>query len=123
MAGASSRDIEAEFRTDYDFSVVDLEYLPGPAARCRRDAAADLDGLYESLLDRRIDDLDPVERCLLRMGCFELRERIDVPYRVVINEAVALAKKFGAADSYRYVNGILDKVARELRGAEVSAAS
>jgi N utilization substance protein B len=122
MAGASSRDIEAEFRTDYDFSVVDLEFFQS-LLHGVVNAAADLDGLYESLLDRRIDDLDPVERCLLRMGCFELRERIDVPYRVVINEAVALAKKFGAADSYRYVNGILDKVARELRGAEVSAAS
>jgi len=66
-------------------------------------------------------DLDPVERALLRMGTFELRDRIDVPYKVVINEAVALAKKFGATDSFRYINGVLDKVARELRQLEIAA--
>ena len=67
------------------------------------------------MLDRALDDLDPIERNLLRMGTFELKERIDVPYKVVINEAVSLAKKFGATESHRYINGILDKVASELR--------
>lgn len=121
MAGASPRDIEAEFRTDYDFSVVDLEYfqalLHGVAAE-----AETLDDLYAPLLDRKLGELDPIERALLRMGSFELRARIDVPYRVVINEAVALAKKFGATESYKYVNGVLDKLARQLRGPEVSVA-
>jgi N utilization substance protein B len=70
------------------------------------------------LLDRALDDLDPIERNLLRMGTFELKERIDVPYKVVINEAVSLAKKFGATESHRYINGILDKVASELRTVE-----
>ena len=65
-----------------------------------------------------MDDLDPIERNLLRMGTFELKERIDVPYKVVINEAVSLAKKFGATESHRYINGILDKVASELRTVE-----
>ncbi len=64
-----------------------------------------------------------IERTLLRMGTYELRERLDVPYKVVINEAVALAKKFGATDSHKYINGVLDKAARELREAEVAAAS
>ena len=120
MAAASPRDIEAEFRTDYDFGAVDLEYfqalLRGVAA-----AAEELDACYAPLLDRKLEELDPIERSLLRMGCFELRERIDVPYRVVINEAVALARKFGAADSYKYINGVLDGLARELRGVEVGA--
>jgi N utilization substance protein B len=57
------------------------------------------------------------------MGTFELRERLDVPYKVVINEAVALAKKFGATDSHKYINGVLDKAARQLRKAETDAAS
>ena len=70
------------------------------------------------MLDRALDDLDPIERNLLRMGTFELKERIDVPYKVVINEAVSLAKKFGATESHRYINGILDKVASELRTVE-----
>ena len=81
----------------------------------------ELDGLYASFLDRQLKELDPIELALLRMGAFELRERIDVPYRVVINEAVALAKKFGAADSFKYINGVLDRLARQLRGPEVGA--
>lgn len=122
MAGAPTTDIEAEFRTDYDFSVVDLEYfqalLHGVAPE-----AEELDALYEPLLDRKLAELDPIERSLLRMGAFELRDRIDVPYRVVINESVALAKKFGASESFRYINGVLDKLAAQLRAPEISAAS
>ena len=122
MAGAALSDIEAEFRTEYDFSHVDLEYfqalLHGVPAQ-----VDELESVFEPLLDRKLSDLDPIERTLLRMGTFELRERLDVPYKVVINEAVALAKKFGATDSHKYINGVLDKAARELREAEVAAAS
>ena len=121
MAGASPTTIEAEFRSDYDFDVVDLEYFQALVHGVPAQAES-LDALYEPLLDRRLDELDPVERSLLRMGCFELRERVDVPYRVVINEAVALAKKFGASESYRYVNGVLDRLATQLREPEVRAA-
>lgn len=120
MAGASTRDIEAEFRTDYNFTPVDLEYFQA-LIHGVPPVAEDLDALLEPLLDRELRELDPIERSLLRMGAFELRDRIDVPYRVVINEAVALAKKFGAAESYKYINGVLDKLARQLRGPEVSA--
>ena len=77
-----------------------------------------LELVFEPALDRGLDDLDPIERNLLRLGTFELRDRIDVPYKVVISEAVALAKKFGATDSHRYINGVLDKVSRELRTVE-----
>ncbi|CAA0093011.1 Transcription antitermination protein NusB [Halioglobus japonicus] len=122
MAGASVSDIEAEFRADYDFSHVDLEYfqallheIPG--------CVDQLDAAMEPLLDRELDDLGPIERTLLRMGMYELTHRIDVPYKVVINEEVALAKKFGATDSHKYVNGVLDKAARQLRKVEIDAAS
>jgi N utilization substance protein B len=122
MAGASLSVIEAEFLDDYDFEHVDLEYfqallheIPG--------CVDELEAHLSPLLDRGLDDLDPIERTLLRMGCWELAERLDVPYKVVINEAVALAKKFGATDSHKYVNGVLDKVARELRKVEIEAAS
>jgi N utilization substance protein B len=121
MASSPPRTIEAEFRTDYDFSVVDLEYFQA-LLHGVPPLAEELDALYGPLLDRELRELDPIERCLLRMGSYELRERIDVPYRVVINEAVSLAKKFGAADSYKYINGVLDKLAAQLRGPEVSAA-
>ncbi len=120
MADTAVNVIEAEFRSDYDFSNVDLEYFQAllhgiPAA------VDDLDSTYESLLDRRLDELDPIERTLLRMGTWELKERIDVPYRVVINEAVALARKFGATDGHKYINGVLDRLSRDLRSVEVSA--
>ena len=121
MAGASLGSIEAEFRSDYDFSNVDLEYfqalLHGVPAH-----VDELEAMIEPLLDRKLSDLDPIERTLLRMGVFELAQRPDVPYKVVINEAVALTKKFGATDGHKYVNGILDKVARELRKVEIEAA-
>ncbi|MEM1142842.1 MAG: transcription antitermination factor NusB [Pseudomonadota bacterium] len=122
MAGAPVNVIEAEFRTDYDFDAVDLEYfralLEGVATN-----ADELDEHFAALLDRKLEELDPIERSLLRMGSFEMANRIDVPYRVVINEAVALAKKFGASESYKYINGVLDKLARTLRAPEVTSGS
>jgi len=122
MAGAQLSDIEAEFRADYDFSHVDLEYFQ--ALLHQVPACVDeLDAALAPLLDRKLDELDPIERTLLRMGMFELTHRIDVPYKVVINEEVALAKKFGATDSHKYINGVLDKAARELRKVEIDAAS
>ena len=70
-------------------------------------------------LDRDIKDLDPIELCLLRFGMYELKQRIDVPYKVVINEHVELARVFGATDGHKYVNGILDKAARQIRTLEI----
>lgn len=120
MAGASPRDIEAEFRTDYDFDVVDLEYFQA-LIHGVPPLVEELDASFAPLLDRAMDDLDPIERSLLRMGAYELRDRIDVPYKVVINESVALARKFGASESYKYINGVLDKLAQQMRGPEVGA--
>jgi N utilization substance protein B len=68
-----------------------------------------------------MDQLDPVERSILLVGVYELRERLDIPYRVVINEAVELAKFYGAEDGHRYVNAILDKASEDLRKAERQA--
>ena len=120
MTRAPLADIEAEFRVDNDFRHVDGDYfhdlLVGTAEH-----TDELEAVFQAKLDRALDDLDPIERALLRLGTFELRDRIDVPYKVVINEAVALAKKFGATDSYKYINGILDKVARDLRSIEIRA--
>ena len=119
LSGASPSDIEAEFRVDNDFKHTDGEYF----SAVLKGVVDDVDGLeslFEPALDRTLDELDPIERNLLRLGTFELRDRIDVPYKVVISEAVALAKKFGATDSHRYINGVLDKVARELRQIELA---
>ena len=117
LSEASLVDIDAEFRVDNDFRHTDGEYFQALLRGVMEDVEA-LEALFSPLLDRALDDLDPIERNLLRMGTFELKERIDVPYKVVINEAVSLAKKFGATESHRYINGILDKVASELRTAE-----
>lgn len=84
---------------------------------------AELDDLLTPLLDRPMGQLDPVERAILRIGAFELKQRVDIPYRVVINEAVEQAKLFGAEQGHRYVNGILDKLAQRLREVEVKAAA
>jgi N utilization substance protein B len=83
--------------------------------------AAELDTLIDPWLDRPLRTIDPVEQAILRLGAFELMERIEVPYRVVLDEAVELAKVFGAEQSHRYINGVLDRVGRGLtrRAAEL----
>jgi len=113
-------DIELQFLTDYDFGNVDVEYFHTLVHQI----PAHLDELEEAFsgyLDRQLKDLDAIELALLRMGSYELIKRIDIPYKVVINEAVALAKKFGATDGHKYINGILDKLARDVRAVEIAA--
>jgi N utilization substance protein B len=78
--------------------------------------AAELDGLYEPFLDRPAAQIDPVEKAILRLGCYELRFHRDVDVPVVLDESVELAKQYGAGESYRFINGVLDQVARKLRG-------
>lgn len=119
LSGASVTDIEAEFRVDNDFRHTDGEYFSAILRGVTADVES-LEMLFAPALDRALDELDPIERNLLRLGTFELRDRIDVPYKVVISEAVALAKKFGATDSHKYVNGVLDKIARDLRTVELA---
>ncbi len=118
VSGSGLGDIEAEFRTDNDMSKVDDEYfhdiLHGvPKEKCV------LDEKIQPFLDRRIDELTPVELAILRLGAFEMCHRIDVPYKVVINEAIELAKTFGATDGHKYVNGVLDKLAQRERMVEI----
>lgn len=119
LSGASVTDIEAEFRVDNDFQHTDSEYFSAVLRGVTADVES-LEDLFSPALDRALDELDPIERNLLRLGTFELRDRIDVPYKVVISEAVALAKKFGATDSHKYVNAVLDNTARDLRKVELA---
>ncbi len=120
MSGNAINDIELQFRMDNDMSGTDLplfsELLHGVPSN-----ASDLDKSFEPFLDRSLDDLDPIERAVLRIGSFELIHRIVVPYKVVINESVELAKIFGATESHKYVNGILDKLAARVRMTEINA--
>ena len=115
-------DIEAEFMVDNDMSKVDIMYFRDLLRGVYREQA-ELDKLLEPFLDRPLKEVDPVELAIVRLGAYELKHRIDVPYKVVINEAVALTKKFGATDGHKYINGVLDKAARQLRKVEIDAAS
>ncbi|HEV2321090.1 MAG TPA: transcription antitermination factor NusB, partial [Gammaproteobacteria bacterium] len=83
--------------------------------------SADLETAFSPHLDRPAAQLDPIERGILLLGTYELKERLDVPYKVVLNEAVELAKDFGAEESHKYINAVLDKTAVELRRAERAA--
>jgi N utilization substance protein B len=80
-----------------------------------------LRALLTPLLDRKMKELSPVEHALLLLSAFELRDHVDTPYRVIINEAIELAKSFGGTDGHKYVNGVLDKLAAGLRPNEVNA--
>lgn len=121
MADAEPLDIAAQFHADthgkVDWDFFDAIFL---------DIPRQVDSLKEYLqphLDRELKSLDPIERALLYQGAYELAFRIDVPYRVVINEYVELAKTFGATDGHKYINGVLDKLAPTLRSSEWTARS
>jgi N utilization substance protein B len=122
VAGQDLADIEAQYCTDQDMSKIDGAYFHELLHKVPAHIE-ELDGHFEPLLDRSIEDVDAVERAILRLGCYELAYRLDVPYRVVINESVKLAKTFGADQSHKYINGILDGVAKKLRAAEINAKS
>lgn len=120
MAGANINQIEAEFRADYDFEKVDSEYFHELVHQIPA-KLEEIDALITPYLDRDVSDLGAVEISVLRLATYELKYRIDVPYKVSINEAVSLTKKFGATDSHKYINGVIDQVAQELRALEVTA--
>lgn len=80
-----------------------------------------LDEAIAPFLDRSISRIDPIEKTIMRIGVYELQSKPEIPYKVIINESVELAKRFGADESHKYVNGILDKVAQKIRALEVNA--
>ncbi len=106
--------IEAQFIVDNDMSKVDLPYFSELLHEIPK-KLNELDAAYLPYLDRMEDQVDPIERSILRIGAYELLHRLDVPYRVVINEAIDLAKNFGGEDGHKYVNGVLDKLAGRAR--------
>ena len=120
LSGAPAREIAAELTASQNTKDTDIEYfeelLSGIVA-----AGADLETLFAPHLDRPAAQLDPIERGILLLSTYELKQRLDVPYRVVLNEAVELAKAFGAEESHKYINAVLDKTAAGLRKAERAA--
>jgi len=122
FTGDAVSDIDAQFLAGTGMGKADLEYFRELFGRIVQ-SRADTDASLAPFLDRRLEQLDPIERNVLRIGAYELRECPDVPFRVVINEAVELAKLFGAEQGHKYVNGVLDALARQLRARECTADS
>ena len=111
----------AQFRSEQDMEVADLAYFEDLVNGVGQHQKG-IDAALSAHLDRDVDQVDPIERAVLRLAAYELMHRIDVPYRVVINEAIEITKRFGADHGHTYVNGVLDRVAAESRAAEVAAA-
>ena len=109
-----------QFQNEQDMEVADQEYFEDLV----RGVEANLGTIDEALshfLDRDIAQVDPIERAVLRIATYELRHRIDVPYRVVINEAIETTKRFGSEHGHTFVNGVLDHAAAQWRAAEAQA--
>ena len=121
MTGQDLSDIDKQFMEEQEMKKVEIKYFQELLHQIPKHLN-ELDGLSGEVLDRGIEQVDPVERAILRIGTYELKNRIDIPYRVVINEAVELAKVFGAEQGHKYINSILDKVAQKIRATEVKAA-
>ncbi len=117
LSSMAMHDIERQFLEQEDFSRTDRVYFQELIGKIAAEKA-ELLALAEAEADRPADEIDPVELAVLYIALYELKYRLDVPYRAVLNEAIDLAKKFGAAESYKYVNGILDKAAKKLRVTE-----
>jgi N utilization substance protein B len=120
LAGQDVGAIVDHFMLEQDAKKFDVEYF-SELVRGVPTRLDELDGALAPCIDRALESVDPVERAILRLGVYELIEHPEIPYRVVINEAVELAKTFGAEQGHRYVNGVLDKAARQLRPLETSA--
>jgi N utilization substance protein B len=112
--------VNAQFLTERDMGAADLAYFQELLQQTVHHVDA-IEAVVTPYLDRPMAQIDPVERAILWIGGYELLYRADVPYRVIINEAVELAKTFGAEQGHRFVNGVLDKIAQQVRSEEISA--
>ena len=118
IGNAQSSDVRKQFLDTQDMSRVDVDYFVELFNGISHDPDV-VDTAMADALDRPIDDLDPIERGVLRVAVYELMQRPDIPARVVINEGVEITKRFGADKGHRYVNGVLDKLAKQLRSGEM----
>jgi N utilization substance protein B len=112
--------IEAHIRQAHGFDKADIEHFEALIYGSIKQAV-ELRDKISPLLDRPITELSPVEHAALLIGAFELKNHPEIPYRVVINEAVELTKSFGGADGHKYVNGVLDKLSGQLRQVEIGS--
>jgi len=120
VSGEEAGVIEAHMREQDGFDKCDKPHFDALLHGCILEAA-DLDAVLSKHVDRKTSELSPIEHGVLMIGAYELKHCMDVPYKVAINEAVELAKSFGGTDGHKYVNGVLDRAAVDLRPAEVQS--
>ncbi len=120
LSASSEDQIKNDFLEDNDMNAETAEYfsdlLFGVASN-----QTEIDKKMADFVDRAVGQIDPVELAILRLGFYELIKRLDIPYRVSLNEWINLAKEFGAPRSHAYINGVLDKASQKLRAVEVNA--
>ena len=121
VSGGATQQIIGQFAHEQAHEVADLEYFED-LVRGVMTHVAELDGALAEFVDREVEQIDQIERAALRIATYELRHRIDVPYRVVINEAIDSTKRFGSEHGHTYVNGVLDHAAAAWRAPEFGAA-
>lgn len=121
ISGGNAQQVIAQFAHEQAHEIADLEYFED-LVRGVLSERAGLDAALAPHLDREVEDVDAIERAVLRLSAYELLHRLDVPYRVVLNEAIEIAKRFGSEHGHTYVNGVLDRASAQWRAAEVQAA-
>ncbi len=117
LTGQSAADINLQFLADEESDGADKEYFTEVLKGCVA-GSEKINSVLKPFVDRPLEQLDPVETAILMIGTYELLNRTEIPYRVVINEGVDLCKRFGATDAHKYVNAVLDRAAHDIRAAE-----
>ncbi len=120
LTGFNLGEIERQFVEEHGLGGADPAYFSELLHEVPKRLEA-IDAALGEFVDRSIAEIDPVERAVLRIGAYELLFRLEVPYRVVLNECINLAKSFGAAHGHKYINGILDRIAHKCRAVEIAA--
>ncbi len=113
-------DLELQFLTQEIRKKTDLEYFK-ELMHAIPTQTDEIDNVMKPFLSRPLNELDPIELAILRIAIYELTQRLDIPYRVAINEALELTKKFGSIEGYKFVNGVLDQIAKQVRSVEINA--
>jgi N utilization substance protein B len=120
MSGGEVGQVIAQFAHEQAHEIADLEYFDDLVRGVVKHRGA-LDEALAGYLDRTVEEVDPIERAVLRLSAYEMLHRVDVPYRVVLNEAIEIAKRFGSEHGHTFVNGVLDRAAADWRTAEFNA--
>jgi len=121
MSGNDLGEIDAQFHQEQNMQKVDVEYFSALLHGVPADVNS-LDELIAKYSDRTDSELDPIEQSILRLSTYEIKNRIDIPYKIIISESLTLAKLFGSDKSHAFVNSVLDKLAKELRKVEIDKA-